>query len=112
MKAAQALALFDGLEFVTPDQIQEVAVPVMAHRLALDAHAALRALLATEQTIVEAAGGTLAMQELDMWQPYSHVGLSFAFAEHAALDSTYKVGYQPPTFRRVNVVQTGIAFRF
>jgi hypothetical protein len=80
-------------------------------RLTLDAHAALRALLATERTSVE-AGGTLAVQELDMWQPYSHVGLSFAFAEHAALDSTYKVGYQPPTFRRVNVVQTGIAFRF
>ncbi|MEY2411385.1 MAG: MoxR-like ATPase [Verrucomicrobiota bacterium] len=36
MKASQALALFDGLEFVTPDQIQELAVPVIAHRLALD----------------------------------------------------------------------------
>jgi MoxR-like ATPase len=35
MKAAQALALFDGLEFVTPDQIQELAVPVIAHRLVM-----------------------------------------------------------------------------
>jgi len=39
MKAAQALTLFDGLEFVTPDQVQEVAVPVMAHRLALEPQA-------------------------------------------------------------------------
>jgi MoxR-like ATPase len=39
MKAAQALALFDGLDFVTPDQIQEVAVPVIAHRLVLEAQA-------------------------------------------------------------------------
>ena len=39
MKAAQALALFDGLEFVTPEQIQEIAVPVLAHRLALDSQA-------------------------------------------------------------------------
>ena len=39
MKAAQALALFDALEFVTPDQIQEVAVPVIAHRLALEPQA-------------------------------------------------------------------------
>ena len=36
MKTAQALALFDGLEFVTPDHIQEIAVPVIAHRLMLD----------------------------------------------------------------------------
>jgi len=35
MKAAQALALFDGLEFVTPEQIQELAVPVIAHRLVM-----------------------------------------------------------------------------
>ena len=37
MKAAQALALIDGLEFVTPDIIQELAVPVIAHRLTLNA---------------------------------------------------------------------------
>jgi len=39
MKAAQALALFDGMEFVTPDQIQELAVPVIAHRLKVDSQA-------------------------------------------------------------------------
>ncbi len=39
MKAAQALALFDGLEFVTPDQIQELAVPVIAHRLMMEPQA-------------------------------------------------------------------------
>jgi MoxR-like ATPase len=39
MKASQALALFDGSEFVSPDQIQELAVPVIAHRLMLDPQA-------------------------------------------------------------------------
>jgi MoxR-like ATPase len=39
MKSGQALAVFDGLEFVTPDHIQEVAVPVIAHRLALEPQA-------------------------------------------------------------------------
>jgi MoxR-like ATPase len=39
MKAAQALALFDGLDFVTPDQIQELAVPVIAHRLMMEPQA-------------------------------------------------------------------------
>ncbi len=36
MKTACSLALFDNLEFVTPDHIQEIAVSVIAHRLILD----------------------------------------------------------------------------
>ena len=39
MKSAQALALFDGVEFVTPVQIHELAEPVIAHRLVLDSQA-------------------------------------------------------------------------
>ena len=39
MKCAQALALFDGSDFVTPEHIQEVAVPVIAHRLVMDPQA-------------------------------------------------------------------------
>ena len=36
MKCSQALALIEGQDFVTPDHIQELAVPVVAHRLVLD----------------------------------------------------------------------------
>ncbi|HYG23494.1 MAG TPA: MoxR family ATPase [Verrucomicrobiae bacterium] len=39
MKGAQALALFDGMEFVTPEQIQELAVAVIAHRLVMQPQA-------------------------------------------------------------------------
>jgi MoxR-like ATPase len=39
MKASQAIALFDGLDFVTPEQIQELAVPVIAHRLVMEPQA-------------------------------------------------------------------------
>ena len=39
MKGAQALALFDGLDFVAPEQIQELAVPVIAHRLVMEPQA-------------------------------------------------------------------------
>lgn len=39
LKTAQALALFDGLEYVLPEHIQELAVPVIAHRLKLDSQA-------------------------------------------------------------------------
>ncbi len=36
MKTSQALALLDGLAFVTPELVQELAVAVIAHRLKLD----------------------------------------------------------------------------
>jgi len=39
MKAAQALALLDGRDFVTPENIQEIAIPVIAHRTVLDPQA-------------------------------------------------------------------------
>jgi len=39
MKAAQALAVVDGLEFVTPDHVQELAGPVIAHRMVVDSQA-------------------------------------------------------------------------
>jgi MoxR-like ATPase len=39
MKAAQAIALFEGLDFVSPEHIQRLAVPVMAHRLVMEAQA-------------------------------------------------------------------------
>jgi MoxR-like ATPase len=46
MKTAQALALFDGCEFVTPEHIQELAVPVVAHRLVLNPQARFSGLTA------------------------------------------------------------------
>jgi MoxR-like ATPase len=39
LQTSKALALFDGSGFVTPDHIQEIAVPVIAHRLVLDPQA-------------------------------------------------------------------------
>ncbi len=38
MQCAQALSLIDGYQFVTPDVVQELAVPIIAHRLGLDTH--------------------------------------------------------------------------
>ncbi len=39
MKIAQALALFDEKEFVAPEHIQEIAVPVIGHRMVMDPQA-------------------------------------------------------------------------
>lgn len=52
MKTAQALALFDGLEFVTPEPIQELAGAVIAHRLVMDPQARFSGV--TARGVVEA----------------------------------------------------------
>ena len=51
MQTSAALALIDGLDFVSPDQVRELAVPVLAHRLVLDPDAAFAGL--TRRGIVE-----------------------------------------------------------
>jgi MoxR-like ATPase len=51
MKAAQALALFDGQEFVSPEHIHEIAVPVMAHRVVLEPQAKFSGM--TSRQVVE-----------------------------------------------------------
>lgn len=46
MKAAQAIALFDGLEFVTPEQVRELVEPVIAHRIVMEPQARFAGLTA------------------------------------------------------------------
>jgi MoxR-like ATPase len=53
MKTAQALALFDGFDFVTPEQIQKLAVAVIAHRLVLEPQARFSGV--TQRGVVEEA---------------------------------------------------------
>ena len=51
MKTAQAFALFDGHDFVSPEHIHEAAVPVIAHRLVLEPQAKFSGI--TPQQVVE-----------------------------------------------------------
>ena len=53
MKIAQAEALFDGFDFVTPEQLQKLAVPVIAHRLVLEPQARFSGI--TTRGVVEEA---------------------------------------------------------
>ena len=57
MKTAQALALFDSMEFVTPDHIQELASTVIAHRIVLDPEAQFSGVTA-EDIVTEALSNT------------------------------------------------------
>ncbi len=51
MKCAQALSLFDGGEFLTPEYVKEAVVPVIAHRLVLNPQARFSGLSA--ESVVE-----------------------------------------------------------
>ncbi len=51
MKAAQAIALLDGRDFVVPEHIQEIAVCTIAHRVVIDAQARFSG--ASAQTMVD-----------------------------------------------------------
>jgi len=50
LRTSQALALFDGDEFVKPGHIQEMAAPVLAHRIAIDPQARFSGL--TDEDVV------------------------------------------------------------
>ena len=51
MKVAQALALFNGCEFVTPEHVQELAVSVIAHRIVMESQARFSGI--TAESVVE-----------------------------------------------------------
>ena len=59
LAAAQALALLDGQAFVSPEHVQEIAGPVIAHRLALDPQARFAGL--TGSAVVEEIVKTVAV---------------------------------------------------
>lgn len=42
MRASQALALYNGRDYVTPDDVKSLAVPVLAHRMVLKQEAKIR----------------------------------------------------------------------
>ncbi|MFT5175671.1 MAG: MoxR-like ATPase [Gammaproteobacteria bacterium] len=53
LRMAQALAMFDGMDFVGPEHLHEAAIAVIAHRLVLDAKARFSGI--TQSTIVQEA---------------------------------------------------------
>ena len=57
IKTAQALALFDGKEFISPDHIQELASTVIAHRIVLDPEAQFSG-VSSEDIVTEALDNT------------------------------------------------------
>ena len=53
MKAAQVKAVMEGRDFITPDDVKNVAVPVLAHRLIIKGHAVFSGSENAEKTVVD-----------------------------------------------------------
>ena len=56
LRASQASALLDGRDFVSPEDVQRMAEPVLAHRLVLSPEARMRNMTA-ERILANVMGG-------------------------------------------------------
>ena len=65
LRASQAKALVEGRAFVTPEDIKEVGVPVIAHRLAISGGKYLRHKPAAVVTSARRAGTTTALEAME-----------------------------------------------
>lgn len=59
MKASQAYAILRGRDFVTPDDVKYMAVPVLSHRLIIKGHAISSITLAAEAVMKEIVGSAV-----------------------------------------------------
>jgi len=82
-------------------------------RLSLTVTAAARYLFLTEWATRQSADGkSIWLDPVSGFRPYGEACIKFSIdqAGHIALNSTYKLGSQPPTFQYVNSVQSGVLF--
>ena len=83
-------------------------------RLNFDATATARYLTAVENTVLERRDHSLFLKRDHGWFGYGVLTSSWAFDPigHFALTISYKNGFSPPKFARVNTVQSGITAKF
>jgi hypothetical protein len=83
-------------------------------RFSLDATGTPRYLTTVENTVVELSDHSLVLKRLHGWEAIGVVtgSISIDAAGHFALTVTYKNGFSPPTYKRVNTVQSGITLKY
>ncbi len=82
-------------------------------RMSLSLTAATRYLFLTEWVTRQSTNGkSIRLDPVSGFRPYGEAGIKFTLDQsgHIALNSTYKLGSQPPTFQYVNSVQSGVLF--
>ncbi len=83
-------------------------------RFSVDATAYVRYLATTENTVLERQDHSLFLKRLHGWNSYGVISGSWNFdpAGHFAFTVSYKDGFAPPKFSRVNTVQSGITLKY
>jgi hypothetical protein len=83
-------------------------------RFSIDAVGTARYLTTAENTVLERPDHTLFLKRLHGWNAYGVISGSWNFdpAGHFAFTATYKDGFSPPKFSRVNTVQSGITLKY
>jgi hypothetical protein len=83
-------------------------------RFSIDEVATARYLAATENTVIEGKDHTLHLQAIQGWRAYNVLTGAYNLdpAGRFAVSISYKNGFSPPQFQRINVVQTGITFKY
>lgn len=83
-------------------------------RFSVDATGYARYLATVENTVLEHPDHTLTLERLHGWKGYGVVTGSWTFdpAGHFAFTVSYKDGFAPPKFSRVNTVQSGITLKY
>jgi hypothetical protein len=83
-------------------------------RFSVDAIGYARYLTTVENTVLEHPDHTLSLERLHGWNGYGVITGSWTFdpAGHFAFTVSYKDGFAPPKFNRVNTVQSGITLKY
>jgi hypothetical protein len=84
-------------------------------RLTFTVSAVPRFLAATEYTTRQSDDGkSIRLIPVSGFRPYGEAGVSIGLdsSGHVALNTTYKLGSQPPTFRHANTVQSGLLLKY
>jgi hypothetical protein len=83
-------------------------------RFSVDAVGTPRYVAATENTVVQLANNSLVLKTVHGWHGYGVVTPAWSFdaAGHFSLSASYKDGFAPPKFARINAVQVGILVKY
>jgi hypothetical protein len=83
-------------------------------RLSIDAVGTPRYLTATESTVVQLPNNSLQLKTVHGWNGYGVITSTCSLdpAGHFSLSATYKNGFAPPKYSRINAVQLGILVMF
>jgi hypothetical protein len=83
-------------------------------KVSLDGNVTGWYLAATENTVLQTKSNTLYLEKLQTWKGLGSVTATFtdSSASHFGVTVTYKDGFAPPTYARVNSVQAGLLLKY